>query len=139
MKQYLSLTTSIVALSLLAIQPALAQRASASSTFEGTTTTVTENTDGSTTVTRTDKDGHTTTTVRQKPRPGQIMVGDGKGGWKVYNPPAKPLAGTTGISVGDGNGGWKPYNPPPKPPAGPTGISVGDGKGGWRPYFPGRG
>ncbi len=109
MKRSLYLTTSIVAMSLLAFQPALAQRVIGSSTYEGTTITVTQNADGSTTVTRTDKDGHTSTTVRPKPQKGQILVDDGKGGWKRYNPPPKPPAGPTGVSVGDGKGGWKPF------------------------------
>src|SRR6266550_2606900 len=134
--QYL-LTISLIATSLLAIEPASAASASASSYYPSTgrTTTSTANPDGSHTVTVTDAKGNSSSTVRGKRAPG-IYVGDGNGGYKRYDPPAKPPAGPTGISVGDGNGGCKPYNPPAKPPAGPTGISVGDGNGGWKPYNP---
>jgi hypothetical protein len=72
MKRSFLLATSFVAMSLFAMQPASAQRVIGSSTYEGTTTTVTQNADGSVTVTRTDKDGNTTTTTRQKPKRGQI-------------------------------------------------------------------
>ncbi len=115
--QYL-LTISLIATSLLAIEPASAAAASASSydPSTGRTTTSTANPDGSHTVTVTDANGNSSSTVRGKRAPG-IYVGDGNGGYKRYDPPAKPPAGPTGISVGDGNGGWKPYNPPPKLPA----------------------
>ncbi len=54
-----------------------------SSSYEGKTTTVTDNA-----VTTTDERGVTTTTPRTKPGPG-ISVDDGNGGWKPYVPPAK--------------------------------------------------
>ncbi|HLW92043.1 MAG TPA: hypothetical protein VKS78_12185 [Roseiarcus sp.] len=65
-----------------------------------------------------------------------IKVDDGAGGWKPYNPPAKP---GPGISVMDDNGNWVPYKPkkpvakPPKLVAKPKPYH--DKRTGWTYYL----
>ena len=68
-------------------------------------------------------------------RPSTISVDNGRGGWKPYEAPAKPVGNANGISVDNGRGGWKPYNAPTKPVGNAHGISVDDGNGGFKPYI----
>jgi ribosomal protein L21E len=95
MKVHYLITTSLVAVSFLAIQPVSARSVMGSSNYGGKTTVVTKNNDGTHTVSVTDANGKTTSTVKGK-MPAGISVDDGNGGFKPYVPPAKsPVIGSS--------------------------------------------
>ena len=144
MKTQLLLTTSLVAVSLLAIDPASARSGMSSPSFGGGAPAIHSFAPPAPML-------HVTPAPAPMmhvppPAPSHISVGDGNGGFKPYLPPARsPELGSTtyggnttivtrtgNISVTDGAGKTVTTPRPMLPP----GISVDDGKGGWKPYVP---
>jgi hypothetical protein len=145
------LTTAILAATVHAFGAADAKANSfGSSTYRGVTTTVTGNGNGTRTVTRTDVYGGRSSQVVGGPRAPGIYVPDGKGGEKLYTPPAKSNVigsstydgattvvarngdGTHTVTKTDANGNKSSEVNAAHAP----GIYVPDGKGGEKLYTP---
>jgi hypothetical protein len=145
MKTQLLLTTSLVAVSLLAIEPASARSGMSSPNFGGGAPAV-HSFAPPAPMMHAAPPPAPMMHVAPPPAPSHISVGDGNGGFKPYLPPARsPELGSTtyggnttivtrtgNISVTDGYGKTVTTPRPMLPP----GISVDDGKGGWKPYVP---